>query len=566
MKIHLLPILGLLVTGIVAGCVPAGESRLIAIPTLVAPAAEMTAPAGGPAVTAATAEPAAMPAVGGNSEPVPTQLPAATAPAVPTTAADGLFIDGTVPAAAVDALEARLAGIPGWRRAADPAGSRLQFVVDEGVPAGRWVYAAVTAFPTLRDEITLAELAQNGPLLADPETAALWQGTLPLLEPVAAEELVERLWSDRTAIAVMPFEALSPQVKVLRVDGVSPLEAGLDGSAYPLVRNLGLTGGDEDAVLTFLRDWTSLTNRDESRLTRLAMTGVTALVRATAHQMEVQGINFPAGEVGPLLAAADVTHISNEIPFVSDCPFPDPVSPSLVFCSRDGYLELLETVGADVIELTGNHANDYGPANFLHTLDLYRAAGMVTYGGGATLPEAGQPAIVEDHGNRLAFVGCNPVGPVGGFATVDRAGMNPCDYEQMARQIEELKAAGHFVVATFQYFEHYEYRPTAQMIADFGRMAAAGADIVSGSQAHVPHGFALVGNSFIHYGVGNLFFDQMDRLDTRQMFIDLYAIYDGRLIGVDLWTGLIEFYARPRAMTGEERRAFLQTMFQASGW
>ena len=72
--------------------------------------------------------------------------------------------------------------------------------------------------------------------------------------------------------------------------------------------------------------------------------------------------------------------------------------------------------------------------------------------------------------------------------------------------------------------------------------------------------------AFIHYGLGNLFFDQMDMLATRQAFVDTYVIYDGRLLSVELWTGLIENWARPRLLTAEERADLLNTVFAASGW
>ncbi len=59
-------------------------------------------------------------------------------------------------------------------------------------------------------------------------------------------------------------------------------------------------------------------------------------------------------------------------------------------------------------------------------------------------------------------------------------------------------------------------------------MADAGAVIVSGSQAHMPADMEFDGTSLVHYGLGNLFFDQMSHLmpdgsviyDTRNVFID----------------------------------------------
>ena len=123
------------------------------------------------------------------------------------------------------------------------------------------------------------------------------------------------------------------------------------------------------------------------------------------------------------------------------------------------------------------------------------------------------------------------------------------------------------VIVGLQYQELYAYAATAQQAADFMALATAGATIVNGSQGHHAQGFAFSpAGHLIHYGVGNLFFDQMDRLGTRQTFVDRHVIYDGRHIATDLWTGLIENWARPRAMTAPERALFLQSIFGASGW
>ena len=133
-------------------------------------------------------------------------------------------------------------------------------------------------------------------------------------------------------------------------------------------------------------------------------------------------------------------------------------------------------------------------------------------------------------------------------------------------QIRELADEGYVVMATLQYTEYYEYAPTAQQQADFEALIAAGATAVSGSQGHHAQGFGFYQGGFIHYGPGNLFFDQMDMLGTRQTFVDTYTVYNGRLLNVELWTGLIENYARPRLMTPDERAQALTAVFQASGW
>ncbi|HRQ33636.1 MAG TPA: hypothetical protein PLM89_11100, partial [Anaerolineales bacterium] len=52
----------------------------------------------------------------------------------------------------------------------------------------------------------------------------------------------------------------------------------------------------------------------------------------------------------------------------------------------------------------------------------------------------------------------------------------------------------------------------------------------------------------------------------RREFIDRYAIYNGRLIGVELLTAMLEDYSRPRWMNEAERAEFLNDYFYYSGW
>jgi len=111
-------------------------------------------------------------------------------------------------------------------------------------------------------------------------------------------------------------------------------------------------------------------------------------------------------------------------------------------------------------------------------------------------------------------------------------------------------------------------------VRDFGTLADAGAVIVSGSQSHVPQAMAFDQESFIHYGLGNLFFDQMIYRNefgqivpgTRWEFLDRHVFYDGRYLGTELLTAILEDYARPRPMTDPERAALLAQAFAASGW
>lgn len=443
----------------------------------------------------------------------------------------------------------------------------------------QWVYALVAPFPTVTDGVTLDELQdawrspshdlfRNLPLLMTDSTRAAF--TAMWGEPGAnsvrillEDELLDAAWEAIPSWGIIPFESIQPRWKVLTIDGQSPIRKGLILDTYPLKVNFILVTDEPSPDLDL-----PASNYDSYKLTTVIMTGVTALTRATAQRMETKGILYPGEEVRDVLAQADITHISNEVPFYSGCPYPDPFQSKEIFCSSTRYIELLTDVGTDIVELTGNHFGDYGPQAMLESLAIYNDHGIPYYGGGADLADSLEPATLENNGNRFAFIGCNEP-DVESFPTAreSRPGAAPCDFDYMAEKIRELSSQGYLVIATFQWSEGPTPEPYPAQVETFRRMADSGAVAVSGSQAHVPQYMEFYKGSFIHYGLGNLFFDQTGGSDnTRNEFIDRYIFYEGRFLGVELITTYLEDYSRPRFMTSTERGRFLIQYFMGSGW
>jgi hypothetical protein len=461
-----------------------------------------------------------------------------------------------------------------------------------------WVYVPAVAFPTLADDITweniqkfwkgdanaLAYLSENlsgnlkNPTLIISQDVFDWlksrlgapADALPV-QIVAPADVAPTVWKARPAAwTIQPFNRLDPSLKALTVNGASLFSPAFAANNYPLVQRFNLSGASgipENTLPQLLKTGGfTINNRDPEKLTTLVMTGVTALTRATAWTMERTGIELPARDIAPFLTDSHIVHTSNEVAFAKNCPAPSPSSSVMTFCSREKYFALLEKIKVKIIELTGNHVNDWGRPALANSLDLYDEKGVLTFGGGRNLADAKDALTVAHHSNNFAFIGCNPVGPAYAWAKEDEPGSAPCDLPYMEQEIKRLKTLDYIVIVTLQYNEYYEYAPPPDQVKYFGQFATWGADLVMGSQAHVPQGFGFVEKTFIHYGVGNLFFDQMDYTTTRQMFADKLAFYEGRLIGAQLFTGLIEDYSRPRPMTPKERNQFLWAIFRASGW
>lgn len=438
-----------------------------------------------------------------------------------------------------------------------------------------WIYALAAPFASIEENLSLARLKAiwqgsdpgESAIFLAPETLAL-EAVLGVssngrVHAVPSSNLLVVSWSTSNSLTILPFDELEPRWKVLAVEGPSPIRKSFDPLHYPLRVDFGLSG--EQGLVDRVASWLNLpaTNRDPERMTVVMLTGVTALTRATAWQMERYWITYPAGQIGEWLLEPDFTHVSNEVSFYDKCGYPDPSQPNLVFCSDPRYIELLDTIDVDLVELTGNHGNDYGSQAFLETLSDYDERGWLTFGGGENLADSLLPALLEHHGNKLAFLGCNVVGPPKAWATEDKPGAAPCG-DELFDGITELAEQGYQVIFTYQWGEGGELNEA--MRKGFRKAADAGAVIVSGSQAHQPLGYEFYQGSLIHYGLGNLFFDQMQSLPLRQEMLDRHVFYDGRLISTEILTALLENYAQPRPMTTDERSAFLTGMFEASGW
>ena len=466
--------------------------------------------------------------------------------------------------------------------------------------SSKWIFALAAPFPELTDQVSAADLVsawkdKNPPaflhgqsILVSPATrnafSALWGEPGINIKTIAGNgsDLLEMAWARQDKFSIIPFEQIGPRWKIIGIDGQSPLDKHFDDSHYPLTVYYGWKGRGEGEPL--LKDVPLIkTNRDPNKMTIITMTGTTALVRSIADQMEKNGMTYPAeGGILDWFWNADFVHISNEVSFSNTCPPANPDQKSLQFCSRPEYLQLLQYIHANIIELTGNHILDWDLPAFERTLKLYQDSHIMVYAGGENINAARKPLKIEHNGNKIAFLGCDPAGPDLVWALPDRAGNASCDYPWMKSQIQQLKADGYLTIVTLQYFEGYTLPPTPQQKLDFDALSDAGAVIVSGSQAHFPQTMAFRNDRLVHYGLGNLFFDMMHnpynlgtRLDlggadpiagVRLGVVDRHVFYDGQYINTELLTDILENFAQPRPLREDERQHFLSILFKASGW
>ncbi len=374
----------------------------------------------------------------------------------------------------------------------------------------------------------------------------------PKTEVVGNLRLFNALWLSSGKFTLLPFDQLHLRLRPLWLDD-APVVDRLDD--YRLV----FEGGAP--------------NYDVDRLTRITLSGTTALARHTLTALEAMGLAEAASGIQEYVHLADYFHITNEASIAPGCPQLNSgvLADQSSMCMKREHAELFDLLDVDVVDLSGNHIADYGYEAFLDTLDHFEARGYQLVGGGRSQAEARDALILQNNGSRIAWLACNAIGPAYALANDDpqaqlgrRPGAAFCNKVWLQEALALLSAQYDVVILTLQFREFSGFEPNDRHIHDYQAYAEWGADVVIGTAQHQPMSIDLYPTrrgeiAYIHYGLGNLFFDQ-ELWGQRRFFMDTLYVYDGQLLTVELFPGIIDARARPRLLDGEDGFNFLHFM------
>jgi poly-gamma-glutamate synthesis protein (capsule biosynthesis protein) len=390
------------------------------------------------------------------------------------------------------------------------------------------------------------------------------------------DELASKLEENDANIGLVEFSDLDFRVKILETEKgyyLDNREASIEIKFYAQ-----LSEKVDDFILSVLSRNIDIGTEgwDEEKLTKLNMGGVVAIARSLAARMDQVGdYGYPAKEIGSFLADADLTHVSNEVSFVDGCV----AYSGMRFCSKPEYIETLEKSGVDIVELTGNHNNDFGSEYNKNTIETYTNLGMRYFGGGLNSEDASKVLYEEVNGSTIAFVGYNYYDTMLGtlaLAGTERAGANSYSVEKLRGDIAEAKEKADVVIVTFQFQECWSYPATDVIYPPCYRPVAVpdqegvfkqaidfGADIVVGTQAHQPQTYELYGEGVIFYGLGNLYFDQINWIGTRQGLVLSHYFYDGQYIQTKMTPILMNNDFIPEIADEEESKLLMELLKDA---
>jgi poly-gamma-glutamate capsule biosynthesis protein CapA/YwtB (metallophosphatase superfamily) len=225
----------------------------------------------------------------------------------------------------------------------------------------------------------------------------------------------------------------------------------------------------------------------------LALAGDTMLGRSVARTLATtppQALVAP--EVRAALAQADLVVLNLEC-CISERgrPWEAPGKP-FFFRAPPRAVELLVLLGTDCVTLANNHALDYGVDALADTLDHLTAAGIATVGAGADLDQARRPAMLTARGLRVAVLGVTDH-PADFAAGPDRPGVAFADLGHqvpgwLAGLVRQTGALADVTLVTPHWGPNMTAAPVRYVRRAATALMGAGATLVAGHSAHVPHG------------------------------------------------------------------------------
>jgi poly-gamma-glutamate synthesis protein (capsule biosynthesis protein) len=390
----------------------------------------------------------------------------------------------------------------------------------------------------------------------------------------AQENLPNYLGQGENRSGIIDISELDRNYKLLELDNKYFLDTAPDGAipySITVKREKAKKFSGSDVISYWVQQALAVEFHKDDVL-KVNMTGVTAISRGLAIRTNnAKNGGYAADKIGAFLADADLTHTSNEVSFVDGC---SPAGSTMRFCSHPSYIEALEKSGIDIVELTGNHNNDYGATWNAKTIETYKQKGWDYFGGGLNSTDAAKILYKDMKDTKLAFVGYDYYDTIlgtGALAGANRAGANSWSVEKVKNDVKTARENGaDVVIVTIQYQECWAYTtgnticysPIASpnQSKDFRAAADAGADIVIGTQAHQPQTYEIYNGKAIFYGLGNLFFDQVQWLGTRQGLVLTHYFYKGTYMTTKLSTTIYDSDMKTYVTNGTERTRLLNQL------
>jgi len=263
----------------------------------------------------------------------------------------------------------------------------------------------------------------------------------------------------------------------------------------------------------------------------------------------------PATAIGPIastLSAADLAIANLETAVTTGGT---PAAKEFTFRAPATAFDALRAAGIDVVTMANNHGMDYGVDGLHDSLRNAAAARFPVIGIGEDDTGAFTPYRTTVKGQRIAVVGATQVldDELAAAWTAGPHKPGLASAKQVNRLVAAVRAArvgADTVIVFLHWGTEQQHCPTATQQSLVPVLAAAGADVVVGSHAHVLLGGGWADSGmYVDYGLGNfVFYSSGNGPNTESGVLRLTV--SGRAVTDAAWVPARIVGGAPRPLTG----------------
>lgn len=282
----------------------------------------------------------------------------------------------------------------------------------------------------------------------------------------------------------------------------------------------------------------------------LAFAGDVHFTGRTEGLLDDPGTAF--GPIAEALRAADLAMVNLETA-ITDRGVEEPKQ--FHFRTSPTALDAVAAAGVDIVTMANNHAVDYGPLGLEDSLAAVARSPIPVVGVGATAAAAYAPYHVTVRGVGFSIFGVSHVDDhtfQAWTATDTTPGIASTAGRDRLLEGVRIAAVADVVVVYVHWGIEGDPCPTAEMADLAVDLAAAGADAIVGTHAHLLLGAGFqAGGAYVSYGLGNFVWWRSQAYSDDTGVLTL-TVQNGAVTGAAFTPAVIDDNGRPQPVSGPQ--------------
>lgn len=261
---------------------------------------------------------------------------------------------------------------------------------------------------------------------------------------------------------------------------------------------------------------------------------------------------LPFQKIADTIAQADISFANLESPFKDSGKHY--IDGSLVFNANPKSIEGLKLSGFDILSTANNHSFDQGQAGIEYTKKWLAENGITPIGTG---DNCHQGQIITKNMMTFGFLAYSYAAYNDGGKKPDPLVCDANDLAQVAKDIRSLRPQVDYLIVSSHMGIEYTRTPSPFAVNFAHNAVDAGADLIIGNHPHWVQTIEQYQNKWIFYAMGNLVFDQMWSLDTRQGLTATLNFKNKSLTSIELKPVMIDDFCCARWADDAETKTIL---------